>query len=98
MEIIKILLVLILAAIVVLCAVLLYLHFAKRLNDLEARVAKMEEANKKRMPYEAMDALIDAMATVNVMEREEAFKLSLIENLKAHITSSMAVGTKREKK
>lgn len=68
----------------------------KKNDDLETRISKLEDANRKRMPYASAESILDAMAALDALANEESFKQTLIENAKAHLTNSLAAGTKRE--
>lgn len=68
----------------------------KKNEDLETRVTKLEDANRKRMPYASAESILDAMAALDALAAEENFKQTLIENARAHLTNSLSAGTKRE--
>lgn len=68
----------------------------KKNEDLETRVSKLEAAHSKRMPYASAESILDAMAALDALAAEESFKQTLIENARAHLTNSLAAGTKRE--
>jgi len=70
----------------------------KNNQNLEARVTKLENASRQRLPYASAESILDAMAALDALEHEESFKNTLIQNAKAHLINSMAVGTKREEK
>lgn len=68
----------------------------KNNQNLEARVTKLENASRQRLPYASAESILDAMAALDALANEESFKQSLIENAKAHLTNSLSAGTKRE--
>lgn len=65
------------------------------IDALKNRMQQLELANRKRMPYESADSVLDAMATLDALEHAEQFRQDLIQNAKAHLIKSMSVGTKR---
>ena len=75
-----------------------YMGTKSKVESLEERMKKLEEANRKRMPYAAYEELLNAMAALDVHEREIDFEKSVMENAKAHLTKAMSAGTKREEK
>ena len=70
--------------------------FEHRTKDLTARVEKLEQANKLRLPHKAFEEILNGMAALDVHEREVDFDKSLITNARAHFTAALKVGTKRE--
>ena len=75
-----------------------YINIKRTVDSHEERMKKLEEANRKRMPYAAYEELLNAMAALDVHEREIDFEKSVMENAKAHLTKAMSAGTKREQK
>jgi hypothetical protein len=73
-------------------------NLEKGFSDIQIKMKNMEEANRKRMPYDAFDSLLDARAALNRFREENKFFDSLIENAEAHIDKAMATGTKRQEK
>ena len=73
-------------------------QFSQKNNELEERIKKLEEAKRKRMPWEALEELEHARAALNREKEEREFHISLIENAEAWIGKAMAAGTKREEK
>lgn len=78
-------------------------EFTKRLSSVTERVKGLEEqneklkqANRKRMPYESYEHILDAMAALDAEEREIEIKRIFIENARSHMTQAVSVGTKRE--
>ena len=65
-------------------------------GTLSERVRVLEESARKRMPYEAYEAMLDAMAGLDVEEREAQFHSNIRENIRAHIYRAMTIGTNRE--
>jgi len=59
----------ILGALTLLCLVALYAEFVGRLNRLDARVRRLEEAKQKRINYESLEE-IDALEQENARLRE----------------------------
>lgn len=68
----------------------------KSVDDLTGRMQKLEEANRKRMPYDAFESILDARAALNKEKEEFKFFVSLIENAEGHLDKAMTSGTKRE--
>lgn len=68
----------------------------KKVDSHEDRMAKLEAANRRRMPYAAYEEVLNAMAALDVHEREIDFEKSIMENAKAHLAKAMETGTKRE--
>jgi len=54
-------------------------------TDLDERVKRMEDAGQKRINYKTLEALEDAFAALDVMDREIEFDKSLIANMRAHL-------------
>jgi len=75
-----------------------YMNIKRTVDSHEERMKKLEEANRKRMPYAAYEELLNAMAALDVHEREIDFEKSIMENAKAHLAKAMSTGTKREEK
>lgn len=75
-----------------------YMGTKKKVDSLEERMKKLEAANRKRMPYEAFESILDARAALNKEKEEYQFFVSLIENAEAHLDKAMSAGTKREEK
>ena len=69
----------------------------ENVEALEVRMEKLEAANRKRMPYEAMEDLLNARAALDREKEEHKFFVSLIENAEAHIEKAMTTGTKKGK-
>jgi hypothetical protein len=67
-----------------------------RLNDIETRMHKLETANRQRLPYRAMEEMLDAMAALDKEKTEMEFHVSLIDNAIGHMTNAMKTGTTRE--
>ncbi len=80
-------------------ATLLYsawVHTDKRVTAIETRMRELENANRKRMPYRAMEELLDAMAALDKEKSEMQFHVSLIDNARGHMMNAMKSGTVRE--
>lgn len=75
-----------------------YMNIKRTVDSHEERMKKLEEANRKRMPYEAFERILDARAALNKEKEEFQFFVSLIENAEAHLDKAMSAGTKREEK
>lgn len=67
-----------------------------RFSNLEKRIQKLEDAGKMRLPFRSQDEMLNALAAIDALEHEQAFKNNLLENAKAHVIKAMQVGTKRE--
>lgn len=75
-----------------------YAALKNKINEIETRMNKMEQGRSKRMPYEAMESILDARAALNREKEEFAFFISLIDNAEAHLNKAMTVGTKQDQK
>ena len=69
----------------------------RQIAELTKRVRQLEEAGKLRLPHQAADELLNAMAVLDVEIGKEQLKLDYLENIKGHIANAMSVGTKRQK-
>ena len=85
-----------LGIIIALGAFLLYREFINQISALTTRIEKLEEANRKRMPFKSQDEILDAIAALDLLEYEEDIKANLRKNAKAHLFNALEVGTKRE--
>ncbi len=65
------------------------------LLKLEERMKKLEQANRKRMPWEALEKLLNARAALNREKEDRKIGIDLIENAESWIEEVMAEGTKR---
>lgn len=72
------------------------LHTNQTVKALTERVEKLEGANKQRLPHRSQEEILDAMAALDALQHELAFRNNLVDNAKAHLTKSMQVGTTRE--
>lgn len=84
----------------VVCSIFLLaeiVRHVKRMSELEKRLKALEDANRKRMPYQSQEELIDAMTAISLYLQERKIQDTFIENAAGHITNALAVGTKREK-
>jgi len=68
------------------------------IEKLDARIKTLEEANRKRMPWEALEKLEHAQAALDLEEFEREIGLTRIKNAKEWLRMTMASGTKREEK
>ena len=92
--------------IIFLSAVMLYREFSQLRNEknalreenheLKVRIEKFEASSRKRIPYAVYEAMLDAMAGLDVEEREAQFHSNIRENIRAHIYRAMTIGTNRE--
>lgn len=67
-----------------------------RISGIEERMHELEAVNRKRMPYKAMEELLDAMAALDKEKSEMQFHVSLIDNARGHMMNAMKSGTVRE--
>ena len=65
-------------------------------HELKVRIEKFEASSRKRIPYAVYEAMLDAMAGLDVEEREAQFHSNIRENIRAHIYRAMTIGTNRE--
>ena len=68
------------------------------IQALEERMKKLEQANRKRMPWEALEKLLNARAAINIAKEEHQINVGILENAESWIEQVMATGTKREEK
>lgn len=68
------------------------------IQRLEERMKKIEQANRKRMPYDALEKLEHAQAALDLEEFEREIGLTRIKNAKEWLRMTLASGTKREEK
>lgn len=68
------------------------------IEKLDARIKTLEDANRKRMPWEALEKLLNARAAINVAKEEHQINVGILENAESWIEQVMASGTKREEK
>lgn len=83
----------------VVCALFLVIEITRHIQhvrNLESRLKALEDANKKRMPYQSQEELLDAMAAITLYLQERKIQDTFIENAAGHITNALAIGTKRE--
>lgn len=92
----KTLLVIVLIAITIYSAWRAHVTLAEKVHDLDQRLKKMEDARRLRMPYAAYDSILDALAGLDVEERESQFHSNIRENIRAHLFKAIQTGTKRD--
>jgi predicted Holliday junction resolvase-like endonuclease len=95
----EVIVIVLLILVIALSAVMLYREFqgvSQRMGKLEERVNKLETANRKRMPWAAVDKLLNARAALNREKEERQLGISFIENAEAWLDQVMAEGTKRD--
>lgn len=89
-----------LIGILILLSTVLFFHeyqaLKNKVSNIEERMVKLEKSKNKRMPYEAMENILDARAALNREKEEFQFFISLIENAEAHLEKAVTVGTKRD--
>ena len=90
------LLVIIIAAVSAYSAWRAHTNLVQRVSDLDQRLAKMEKANRLRMPYRAFEEILNGMAALEVRDREVELEKNILENARAHFSNALKVGTKRE--
>jgi len=94
----QVIVIVLLVVIIAMSAAMLYREFKHMNERLEARIANLEQASKKRVPYRTQEELLDAMAALDAFENEVDLGKAMIENAKAHIAKGLQVGTNREDK
>lgn len=52
--------------------------------NMEKRIAKLEEANAKRMNYRSLEELEDMMAGIVLLENRTDMEKAVLENIRAH--------------
>lgn len=73
-----------------------HMQLKNKVNEIEKRMEKLEQAKNKRMPYEAFENILDARAALSKEKEEFMFFVSLIENAEAHLEKAVKAGTKKE--
>lgn len=108
----QVIVIVLLIIIIALSAFMLYREFSiviKRMDDIEkksgetieamnTRIKTLEEANRKRMPWDALEKLEHAQAALDLEEFERELGLTRIKNAKEWLRMTLASGTKREDK
>jgi hypothetical protein len=54
------------------------------ISSMEKRIAKLEEANVKRINYRSLDELENMMAGIVLLENKADFEKMVIDNIRAH--------------
>lgn len=75
----------------VLLGVILMLY--RRVEILEAERRPEPQGTRKRMPYEAAEEVIDAMAVLDAAEEKNLLQLEYVQNVKAHLAKALQTGT-----
>jgi len=86
------------AVFVTVVGMLIGFEIYRRFEDHEKRITKLEKAGGKRVPFQSQDEILNAVAALDSLLHEFNFGTNFIENAKAHLAKSMAVGTRREEK
>lgn len=68
----------------------------KEIESMNTRITKLEKSQRLRMPWTAMENLLDAKAAINLEKEQFQFFVSLMENADAHLDKALKTGTKRE--
>ena len=68
----------------------------KRLNEHDRRIAKLEASNRLRMPQDAQEKILNAMAAIVNLKGEGKVIDDLVANAEEWMKSTLAIGTKRE--
>lgn len=68
------------------------------IEKMDQRIKTLEEANRKRMPWDALEKLEHAQAALDLEEFEREIGLTRIKNAKEWLRMTLATGTKREDK
>jgi hypothetical protein len=84
-----------LGAAALLCAVGIYVEFRGKLEHLDRRVQKLEEAGQKRINYQSLEELDNAFAALIVVEREIEIKKNALDNLRSHLLRARNPGSKK---
>lgn len=61
----------------------------QRYQDMKCRIAKLEAAQAKRMPYHTTDDVMDALANLNSMMFEEQIRMEQIEAARTKLLKVM---------
>jgi len=65
-----------------------------RLADLTRRVELLEASNRKRMPQDAMNEVLDAEAALVLLQSNLELKRAELDNAMAHLAKALGTGTK----
>lgn len=84
-----------LGAVAILLAVALYKEMTNQLHSLDERVKKLEEANPKRINYQSLEEIENAMSELVVFEMEQDLKAERIKSIKAHLAKAHTPTTKK---
>lgn len=71
-----------------LLAVALYQEMTRSLHSLDERVKKLEVANPKRINYQSLEEIENAMSELVVFEMEQDLKAERIASIKAHLAKA----------
>ena len=69
----------------------------KKINELEKRVATLEQTRSTRIPYEVAEYILNARAAISREKEEHQLSLDFLENAEAWMDKAMSAGTRREK-
>lgn len=83
------------AAVVLLCVAAVYVEFRGKLHNLDERVRKLEEAKQKRINYESLIELENAIAAYDVLAREIEIKQNVLDNLREHLFKARNPGKRK---
>lgn len=70
----------------------------ERIRLQSERIEKLESANRTRMPYKAVEEILDARAALGRLKEEYRLYTDFIENAEGHLDNAVTTGTKREEK
>jgi hypothetical protein len=70
----------------------------KEITELTKRVKALESSGQLRLPHQAADELLNAMAVLDVELSKRQIEMDYLKNIQGHITNAMSVGTKRQNK
>lgn len=77
-------------------------YLMMRVRAQDARIQALEAVQKpaaavgnKRLPYEAADELLDAMAVLDAAREKRLIEVEYVDNVRAHLAKALETGTKR---
>jgi hypothetical protein len=66
----------------------------RQITELKERIAKLEEAGRKRMPFGAVDEILDGIAVLSRLDDDLELKRDYLHVGLAHIKKAIQTGTK----
>ena len=77
-----------LGVVAALLVVALYQEQVRKIESLDERVKKLEAANPKRINYQSLEEIENAMSELVVLEMEHDLRVERIASIKAHLAKA----------